>query len=153
MFARMSGQRLAVESDRAVPLDEIVRNGVRGEPDVAAMASLDQKKLCVMVWHYHDDDIAGRDASVALTVNGLPLASGEAKLRHFRIDHEHSNSFSVWQKMGSPQQPTPDEYAQLEAASELSTLGTNAIVNVADAKMTVKVNLPRQAVSLLVFEW
>ena len=153
MFARMSGQRLIVESDRAVPLDEIVRKGVRGEPDVAAMASLDQRKLCVMVWHYHDDDIAGRDAAVALTLRGLPLASGEAKLQHFRIDHQHSNSFSVWQKMGSPQQPTPDEYAQLEAASRLSTLGASEIVNVADANMTVEFNLPRQAVSLLVFEW
>jgi xylan 1,4-beta-xylosidase len=51
MFSRMSGKRLSVESDHAVPLDAMLKDGVRGKPDVAAIASLDQSKLCVLVWH------------------------------------------------------------------------------------------------------
>ena len=58
MFSKMSGQRLAVESDGAVPLDAILKDGVRAKPDVSALASLDKNKLCVLVWHYHDDDRA-----------------------------------------------------------------------------------------------
>ena len=42
------------------------------KPDVAALASLDGDKLCVLVWHYHDDDVPGPDAAVALTLSGLP---------------------------------------------------------------------------------
>src|SRR5262249_14239103 len=65
MFSKMSGQRLAVESDGEVSLDTILRQGVREKPDVSALASLDQNKLCVLVWHYHDDDVAGPDAALA----------------------------------------------------------------------------------------
>src|SRR4029079_8904918 len=39
MFAHMNGQRLAVESDSAIPLDEITGSGVRNHSDVSALAS------------------------------------------------------------------------------------------------------------------
>ena len=45
MFSKMSGQRLTVESDHAVPLDRIMRRGVREQPDVAALATLDGDTL------------------------------------------------------------------------------------------------------------
>src|SRR5438046_9127144 len=51
MFAKMRGQRLAAESSGALPLEEVVRRGVRGQPDVGALASLDGKRVCVMMWH------------------------------------------------------------------------------------------------------
>src|SRR5262245_26799542 len=73
MFAKMSGKRLTAESDAAVPLDTIVRSGVRGKPDVSALASLDKNKLCVMAWHYHDDDVPGPSAEVEVLLTGLPL--------------------------------------------------------------------------------
>ena len=65
MFSRMGGQRVAVESDGAIPLEVMLKDGVRAKPDVAALASLDRKKLCVLVWHYHDDDVSGPAAEVA----------------------------------------------------------------------------------------
>src|SRR5213079_1534904 len=63
MFARMTGQRLTVQSNGAIPLADILRNGVRARPDIAALASLDKNKLCVMTWHYHDDDVPGPEAA------------------------------------------------------------------------------------------
>src|SRR5438094_9457041 len=62
MFGKMSGQWLVVESDHTVPLETMLKNGVRDQPDVTALASLDQNKLAVLVWHYHDDDLPGPDA-------------------------------------------------------------------------------------------
>ncbi|PYI88688.1 MAG: beta-xylosidase, partial [Verrucomicrobia bacterium] len=53
MLSLMNGQRITAESDAAVPLDNIIRQGVREKPDVAALANLDEHKLCIMVWHYH----------------------------------------------------------------------------------------------------
>jgi len=153
MFARMTGRRLLVQSEGALPLEEILRNGVRDKPDVSALASLDQRKLSLLVWHYHDDDVSGPDAEVELAVNGVPLKSDEASLRHFRIDEEHSNAFSAWKRMGSPQSPTPEQYKLLEKAGQLAALVAPEKVHVENGKVTLKVHLPRQAVSLLELVW
>lgn len=153
LFAKMSGKRLTVESDAAMSLDEIVRTGVRGKPDVSAVASLDQNKLDVLAWHYHDDDLPGLEAEVELTLNHLPLASGVAKLQHFRIDEEHSNAFTAWKRLGSPQQPTPEQYAQLENAGRLTALSTTEAVALENGRATLRFKLPRQAVSLIELTW
>jgi xylan 1,4-beta-xylosidase len=151
MFSRMRGQRLAVESDHAVPLERIMRRGVRGQPDVAALASQDKSTLAVMVWHYHDDDVPGPAANVELTVRGLPDSAGTLRMRQFRIDGEHSNAFTAWKKMGSPQEPSAKQYAELEKAGQLAELATKD-VEADGGTANVKISLPRQAVSLLVFE-
>jgi xylan 1,4-beta-xylosidase len=153
MFSLMAGQELAVESDGAVPLDAILRNGVRIQPDVAALASLDAHKLCVLVWHYHDDDLPGPPAAVELTLTDLPLRNGEAKLEHFRIDESHSNGFTAWKRLGSPQHPDPAQYAQLEQAAQLSPLEPPQPVRTANGEMHLRFELPRQAVSLLKVTW
>lgn len=153
MFARMSGQRLTVESDSAVSLDAMLKDGVRTRPDVSALASLTRNKLSVMLWHYHDDDVPGPAADIELVLDSLPLHAGTARLRHFRIDSEHSNSFAAWQRMGSPPKPTPKQYALLEKAGQLAVKGAPETLRVKGGKTMVRLKLPRQAVSLLVLEW
>ena len=153
MFAKMSGQRAVVESDHGLPLEEIVRAGARGRPDVSALASIGEKTLCVLVWHYHDDDVPGPAAEIELSLNALPLNSGEARLRHFRIDEEHSNAFAAWKKLGSPQQPTSEQYEQLEKAGRLALLSPPQSIRLEGGKAALKFELPRQAVSLLQLTW
>jgi xylan 1,4-beta-xylosidase len=152
MFGKMSGQRLNVESTSSVDLETMVRVGVREKPDVHGFASLDERKLCVMVWHYHDDNLPGADAKVALSLKNLP-AAGPMQLTHYRIDNDHSNSFELWKKMGSPQQPTDEQYAQLEKAGRLHELEPSKQVQPTDGAATVELTLPRQGVSMLVFTW
>lgn len=153
MLAKMTGQRLAVESDGAVPLDLMLKDGVRVGADVSALASLDRNRLSVLVWHYHDDDVPGPAAEVRLVLGSLPLREGRARLRHFRIDEDHSNAFAAWRRMGSPPRPSRRQYARLEAAGRLTEMGAPYAVSVKDAAADVPVTLPRQAVSLLVLEW
>jgi xylan 1,4-beta-xylosidase len=153
MFSRMSGRRVAVTSSGEVPLDAILQDGVRGAPDVSALASLDRNRLTVLVWHYHDDDVPGPDAAVELTVDGLPTAARQARLAHYRLDATHSNAFAAWQRMGSPPAPTPEQYAQLEKAGRLERLEVPATILMHDSQVTLTFTLPRQAVSLLVLEW
>ena len=153
MFSQMTGQRLTAESDHAVALDSILRSGVRSEPDIAAMASLDQNKLCVLVWHYHDDDVPGAAGAVELVLNGLPPVNGNATVEHFRIDEDHSNSFSAWKHLGSPQTPTPEQYAMLERAAQLTELNPVERIPIKDGKLNLRFLLPRQAVSLLKITW
>jgi xylan 1,4-beta-xylosidase len=152
MFGKMSGKRVAAESDAAISLDRLIRAGVRDQPDIAALASLDGKKLCVMVWYYHDDDLPGPLADVELSLTGLSFANGEVPLRQFQIDNDHSNSFTAWRKMGSPEKPTAAEYAALEKAGQLAAVEGTKPLQVTDGKATVKISLPRQAVSLIVLD-
>jgi xylan 1,4-beta-xylosidase len=155
MLSKMSGQRVAAESDAAIPLASIVRSGVRDKPDIAALASFDSKakKLCVMVWYYHDDDLPGADAKVELSVDDMPAALGEAKLTHYRIDADHSNAYTVWQEMGSPAEPAPDQYQTLEQSGRLATIEAPASASTDSGGTSLQFNLPRQGISLIVLQW
>jgi xylan 1,4-beta-xylosidase len=153
MFSRMGGHRLATKSSAGAELDDIVANGVRRDPDVSALASLESQKLSVLVWHYHDDDLPGPDAAVDLVVKGLPSEIGSAQLKHFRIDENHSNAFSAWKRIESPQKPTAEQYAQLEKAGQLSQIDGPATATINNGQASLRFILPRQAVSLVVLEW
>jgi xylan 1,4-beta-xylosidase len=153
MFGKMSGDRVAVESSAGLDAEKIRAGGIRGSPDVSALASLDKNKLCVMVWHYHDDDVPGPAAAVELALDGLPLKNGTARMSQYRIDADHSNSYEAWKRMGSPQSPTAPQYKILERAGQLAEAGAPEKIRVKDGKAAVRLALPRQAVSLLVFTW
>lgn len=153
MFSQMSGRRLALESDGAVPLDAILKNGVRDRADVSALASRDDKKLCVLVWHYHDEDVRGPDAAVELTMQGLDKSCKQVRLRHYRIDGEHSNAYTAWQQMGSPKEPSAEQRKTLRKKSELSLEEEPKTVEVSDGRSVLKFAMPRQSVSLLRLEW
>jgi len=153
MFAEMGGRRVATRSSGELPLDVIMRDGVRGAPDVGAMASLAPQKLCVLVWHYHDDDLPGPEAEVSLTLSGLPPGSSSARLRHYRVDAAHSNAFTVWKELGSPTAPTEAEYTRMEQAGQLTALEPVHPVQAGNGQAKLQFSLPRQGVSLLVLEW
>jgi xylan 1,4-beta-xylosidase len=153
MFSLMDGQRIPAISDATVPLDDIMRRGVREKPDVAALASLETNRFCVLVWHYHDDDVAGPDAAVEVTVAGLPATASETQITHYRVDEHHSNAYDEWRRMGSPIAPNEGQYRQLEEASKLARLAaTPATLPLEKGALTIQFLLPRQGVSLLVGE-
>jgi xylan 1,4-beta-xylosidase len=152
MLSKMSGQRVAVTSSAGLDAATIRAHGVRQNPDVSALASLDKTKLCVLVWNYHDDDVPGPAARIDLNIEGPPeLAS--AAMTAYRIDQEHGNSFAAWSKLGSPEQPTDEQYAQLQKAGQLAQDSTPFVITKNGLLTNLELTLPRQAVSLLVFNW
>ena len=153
MFSQMRGQRVAATSSGEVPLEAILRDGVRGAPDVAALASMDAKQLSVMIWHYHDDDVPGPGAGVELTLDHPPFTSGSARLTHYRIDEIHSNAYAEWKRLGAPIAPSEKQYEQMRQAGQLALIGTPESVRFDQGKAIIKIQMPRQAVSLLVIEW
>ncbi len=153
MFAKMSGERLAVASSAGLNADDIRINSVRGNPDVSALAALDKNRMTVLVWHYHDDDVPGPAANVTLSLTGLPFPSGEATLTQYRVDTDHGDSYATWLKMGSPLPLTADQYGQLEKSGQLAEVGPPQTLKVSSAEATIALNLPRQAVALFVVSW
>jgi xylan 1,4-beta-xylosidase len=151
MLAQMGGERLAVASTAEVPLEEMIRAGVRSQPDVSAIAARDGRNVAILVWHYHDDDVPGPPAALELTVDHLPVREGLARLEHERIDATHGDPFEVWRRMGSPARPSAEQLARLKEAGRLQSLGDiPATVAVANASATLRFTLPREAVSLIV---
>jgi xylan 1,4-beta-xylosidase len=153
MFGKMSGQRIGVNSSAGLDAQTILASGVRGHPDVSALASLDKNKLAVLVWHYHDDDVPGPDAQVDLALDNLPFANGNATMTRYVIDADHSDSYQAWLRMGSPQPLSDEQYSELERAGQLAMIGQPERLRVENGKATVKLALPRQAVILLIVEW
>jgi xylan 1,4-beta-xylosidase len=153
LFAKMSGQQLAVESSAGLTADIIRTKNVRGNPDISAQASLDKNRLAVVMWYYHDDDLPGPDAAIDLALEQLPIADGKVTVTQYRIDADHSNSYQAWLRMGSPYPLSDKQYAELEKAGQLAELESPKTATVKDHHLNLPVTLPRQAVSLLIFDW
>jgi Glycosyl hydrolases family 39. len=153
MFGMMGSQGVRVQSDHAVSLDDILKGGVKGAADINGFAAKSARSVDVMVWHYHDDDVEAPDATVSVPVSGLPAGVNRILVRHYRVDRDHSDSYAVWKAMGSPQQPTREQYAKLERAGQLELLQSPQWLPVTGGKVTVSFSLPRQGVSLLQFGW
>ena len=148
MFAQLQGKQLPARSSQQVSLDDILANGVGGDPDVGVMASRDDQGLAIMIWHYHDDDVAGPDAAVSLSIAGARRAG--TAITHYRIDGHHSNSYAAWQRLGSPIAPDKATYDALRAAGQLGRLedGSTQVRKSGDS-LRISFALPRQGVSLL----
>jgi len=153
MAALMSGERVSTTSTGQVPLDDILKAGVRQSPDIDALATRSGHEAAVMLWNYHDDDLPAPGAQVQVAISGIPAGVHRVLLQHYRIDEHRSNAYTVWKAMGSPQQPTPEQYAKLKEAGQLQLLDSPRWLDVADGKVTIATELPRQATSLMHLEW
>jgi xylan 1,4-beta-xylosidase len=151
MLGRMLGDRVAVESTGALPLDLVRDAGVRDRPDVNALASRSERTISILVWNYHDDDVPASSADVELLVDGVQGKSVE--VTHQRVDATHSNAYEAWKRMGSPQPPTKAQYDALERAGRLQALEPSRRVRIEDGRVRVAFALPRQAVSLVRLTW
>lgn len=153
MAGMMRGNRVPVESSGGIKLASIIAEGVRGQADMDAMAVRSDRDVSVLAWNYHDDDVPGPLGQIRLDVAGIPATAKRVLMRHYRIDESHSNAWTAWKSMGSPQKPTPEQYAQLEAAGQLQLLESPRWVDVERGGVHLDFGLPRQAVSLVQFSW
>ena len=153
MAGLMRGDRVKVESSGAAGLDAILQSGVRAAPDVDALAVSGNREMSVLVWNYHDDDLPAPPAPVRLALAGIPVAAARVLVEHYRIDDDHSNAYTAWKQMGSPAEPSPGQYARLEAAGQLQLLHSPAWQTVKDGKLEIGFSVPAHAVSLLRVAW
>ncbi|MFL6414165.1 MAG: GH39 family glycosyl hydrolase [Bryobacteraceae bacterium] len=152
MRGMMRGDLVEATSDKAASLDALV-NGEVAAPETDAVATRTDHDVSVMLWNYEDRDRTDSSASVSLNVSGLPKTAKRVLLRHFRIDGEHSNSYSMWKAMGSPQSPSADQTAKLEASGELQLLESPRYIDAKAGTAELKFNLPVQGISLVQLSW
>ncbi len=156
MFSLMQGRQIAAKSSAQIPLQAIVRDGVRAAPDIGVLATqVDHRgdhRIAALIWHYHDDDVSGPDAAIHLSIAGLRKHFNPASLTHYRIDEQHSNAYAAWHRMGAPIAPDKAQYHELQAAGQLQMLAPAAPIDIQAGSAEINFVLPRQGVSLLVIE-
>ena len=153
MAGMMSGERVGTTSTGRVSLDDILKSGVRENPDIDAFATKDTHEAAVLLWNYHDDDLPAAGAEVQVTVSGIPAGVHRVLLQHYRIDQDHSNAYTIRKAMGSPQKPTPEQYKKLQSAGQLQLLTSPRWLVVDNGKVTIPTSMPRQATSLMHLKW
>ena len=107
----------------------------------------------MLIWNYHDEDVSAPDEKIVVRIDGLPANVTRASLAQYRIDQSHSNAYSAWQQLGSPQSPTPEQYSALAAAGQLQTFESPRWIGTSGGKSEVEIVLPAEAVSLLQIRW
>jgi xylan 1,4-beta-xylosidase len=153
MFGLLAGDRIEAASSAALDTDEVLREGVREKSDVNVIAARSENAVEVLLWNYHDDDLAAARALINVQISGFPEKVERAILEHFRIDSAHSNAFTVWKDLGSPQSPTADQYKRLESAGQLQLLTSPAWLHIQHGTAQLQVELPRQGLSLVKISW
>ncbi|KAG6354660.1 hypothetical protein INS49_004678 [Diaporthe citri] len=160
MLGMMDGDMVETNSSGQVPLDVVLDEGIRGsDTDVGVVASFNgsSETLYVFVWNYHDRDLGFPDADIGVEVHGLPSTflnnTDGVNYTHYRIDNDHSNSYSRWQAMGSPQAPSDEQYQELVQAGRLEAISQATRPEMPiDGKLSLTISLPVRATSLLVLK-
>ena len=126
----------------------IIDSGVRGpKSDIGVLATTEGDDAMVMLWNYHDDYKAAPDATTEITVTGLK--GRRVIVEQYLLDRNNNNSYEVWKEMGSPQNPTPEQYATLEKTGKLHPSGKEVKMRVKNGTLVLKTTLQRQSVSLV----
>jgi xylan 1,4-beta-xylosidase len=153
MAALMKGARIAAVSNAAVSLDAKLESGVGGPPDIDAMATVGVREAAVLLWNYQDEEKSAPSSPASVTVHGLPKTAARVLVTHYRIDDTHSNAYTVWKAMGSPQKPSAEQIAELKSADGLELLESPRWTDVQGGAVSIATDLPRHAVSLIQISW
>jgi xylan 1,4-beta-xylosidase len=153
MFGLMSGNRVYTSSSGQIPLDTMLKVGVRESPDVDAFATKADREAAVLVWNYHDVDGPAANVPATLTIANIPAGVHRVLLEHYRLDDTHSNAYTAWKAMGSPQHPTAKQYEELQSAGRLELLTSPQWLDVTDGQVKIATDMPRLGISLLHLKW
>lgn len=153
MLGLMGTERLRATSSAALSSADIVQSGVRHQPDINAIATQKNHEIDVLIWNYHDDDVPSSAASIDLSITALPGSARRALVEHFRVDADHSNAFTAWKEIGSPQSLSAAEVEKLQRSGQLQLLHSPSWTNVEKGSLELRFTLPRQALSLLRLTW
>ena len=150
LLGRLAGTRVPLASSGARALDDILANGVRGQPDIDGIATVDDRALQVLVWNYHDDLVTVAATPVRLAIAVPERFGARVVVSHLRVDDAHGDAHTTWIAQGMPASPSDAQRAALLQAMEPAPLVPDATVAVpADRSVSVDFDLPRFAISLV----
>ena len=150
LLGSLSGSRLPLSSTGAHALSDVLANGVRDQPELDGMATLDANTLRVLLWNYHDELVPAPATPVHLSIN-VPASIGPyVRVSHLRVDESHGDAYTVWVAQGMPTNPSPAQEKALQQAMAPSALVPDQTAQVtANGTVELDFDLPRFGVSLV----
>ncbi len=151
MFGMLQRQRVRATSSGQWPPGQLLRSHVR--PDLGVIATRNGNSASILVWHYDDRSMATPAARVEMTIRGLPAQARRILSMQFRIDRGHSDAYTAWKAMGSPQTPTPEQIRLLKKAGQLQLLTSPEWVRAKNGTVKFTFTLPQPGLSLFRLHW
>ena len=118
--------------------------------NIDGLATRRGNSIQVMIYNFNQDvnDREMKNAAMSVT---LPYR-GPYRLTHYRIDENHSNTYTIWKSMGKPLIPDADQMNQIKSGQGLELLEPVQIVKPDGNKILIPLALPHHSVSLLLLE-
>ncbi len=173
LLAKLGEERLALSTDDAsadIALGEAA--GTRGarrpqdeadaatlgpglaiwpHPRVDGLAARRGDAVQILVWNQASDQYAQGTREVTVRVSGL-VSAGRLRLAEYRVDEQHSNAHTIWERLGCPDWPDDAQVAAMRAREGLEAVRADEPVEVRAGTAEVRLTLPLHAVSLLALE-
>lgn len=109
----------------------------------------DEEGGCQILLYHCVDDFCARSEGVRFQLRLTGLA-GRYRLRHHRIDREHSNAYNQWASLGCPEFPDVWERNQIAEAGQLALAEPETVVAAdADGVFSTEILMTGHSVSLL----
>ena len=117
---------------------------------ITAFATSDSKKITIVVTNFQNSRIFndGQSYPVSLNITQPWRPGTKVSVIHWRIDNDHSNSYSVFKKLGSPKLPNPLEVDAIKERMDLELLVPSKQTTAKELS-EIKFDLPCNAVSLI----
>jgi xylan 1,4-beta-xylosidase len=149
MYSRMGSQQVGFESSGAKdPLSYADICGRSEAADISGFATLSETRLAILIYHHHDDWEAAGEVKIALEVENVPFRN-DVMITHYRIDGEHSNAYTEWERQGKPMYPTPAQREAIKGREGLEILEPPQRVSLSESKISLTFGLPMHGVSLV----
>lgn len=136
MFSRLGNTRVQMTSNSEARLTSEDKFSL----NVDGMATLEGDSLSLMIWHQADEWWREGGCQVEVTINHLPFV-GPGTIQHYRIDKDHSNAYSAWYDLGSPQTPDSQQVEQIKDRQGLELISAPQIIHVDSSRM-IKLSFP-----------
>jgi xylan 1,4-beta-xylosidase len=105
--------------------------GTTASPGVNVIGTISAANdtICVMVYSHVDNTSGNASTADNVTLNiTMPSGWTSARMEHWVIDQTHSNSYRAWRGLGSPLNPTADQWTTIAVAANLAHYDSVATV-------------------------
>lgn len=115
--------------------------------ELGAIATTGQDQLAVLIYNSRDKIMSSGKKALKLELSSIPFEKGI--IVHYRIDEEHGDPYTHWEKMGAPDKPNQEQVKKMRENQELSSLSDPEIIEIKDGRYKMSFELPLHGVSLV----
>ncbi|MBD3287321.1 hypothetical protein GF337_00820, partial [candidate division KSB1 bacterium] len=109
------------------------------------------KSVEIILYHFNDDDKENTQHaqySVQIAIKNIPFQTGYLQI--FKIDELHSNAYTLWKQMGSPEEPTPSQLLALKSQDDLQLAEPMSKIQILNGTYKQRLQIQNNSVALIV---